>query len=90
MKEIENIDQYLDLACEQKMYNMRITVIPIVFGALGDIPKWLESGLNHLAIGERIVTIQTTAVLKSARIFRRVQETEGDLLSLSLQWKPTS
>ena len=32
-------------------------------------------------------TIQATALLKLARILRRVLETEGDLLSLRLQWK---
>ena len=32
-------------------------------------------------------TTQTTALLRSARILRRVLETWGDLLSLKLQWK---
>ena len=36
-------------------------------------------------IGGRIYTIQTTELFKSARIRRRILETCGDLLSLSLQ-----
>ena len=35
-------------------------------------------------------TIQTTTLLRTARIRRRVLETLGDLLSLKLQWKTIS
>ena len=38
-------------------------------------------------MGCRLETIQTTALLRSARILKRVLETRGDLLSLRLQWK---
>ena len=42
----EKIDKYLDLAREsKKLWNMRVTVIPIVVGALGMVPKNLEKGL---------------------------------------------
>ena len=37
-----------------------------------------------------IETIQTTTLLRTARILRRVLETWGDLLSLQLQWKTIS
>ena len=50
----------------------------------------LVKGLKELEIGERIETIQTTSLLRSARIPRRVLETWGDLLSLQLQWKPSA
>ena len=60
---------------------MKVTVIPIVFGALGTVPK----GLEELEITVRIETIQTTALLRSARILRRVLKTRVDLLSLRLQ-----
>ena len=36
---------------------------------------------------DREETIQTTALLRSATILRRVLETWGELLSFSLQWK---
>ena len=35
----EKRDKYLDLARELKKGNMKVTVIPIVVGALGTIPK---------------------------------------------------
>ena len=54
---------------------MRVKVVPIVIGALGTVPKNLEKSLSELKIKGRIETIQTTALLKSARIIRRVLET---------------
>ena len=75
IKENEKIDKYLDLARElKKQWIMRVTVIPIVVGALGMIQKDLEKKLGKLEIRARIKTIQTKAVLKSARILRRVLE----------------
>ena len=61
--------------------------MPIVTGALGTITKGLLKGLEDLEVGGRVETIQTTALLRMARILRRVQETWGDLLSLKLQGK---
>ena len=69
---------------------MKITIVPIVIGALGTITKGLLIGLEELEVGGRIVTIQTTALQRSARILRRVLETWGDLLSLILQRKTIS
>ena len=59
--------------------------------ALVMIAKSLEKkGLEELEIRGRIVTIQTTALLKLARVLRRVLEICGDLLSPRLQRKTTS
>ena len=63
---------------------MKVTIIPIVIGAFGTITKGLLKGLEDLKVGGRVETIQTTALLKTARILRRVLETWGDLLSLKL------
>ena len=88
LKESEKKDKYLDLARElKKLWNMKVTIVPIVIGALGTITKGLLKGLEDLEIGVRIETIQSTALLRTARIRRRVLETWGDLLSLNLQWK---
>ena len=67
---------------------MKVTIIPIVIGAFGTVTKGLLKGLEDLEVGSRVETIQTTALLKTARILRRVLETWGDLLSLNLHWKP--
>ena len=74
--ESENKDKYLDLARElKKLWNMKVTVIPIVIGAFGTVTKGLVKGLKDLKIRERVETIQTTALWRSARIPRRVLET---------------
>ena len=88
LKECEKKDKYLDLARElKKLWNMQVTIIPIVIGAFGTVTKGLLKGLEDLEIGGRVETIQTTALLITARILKRVLETWGDLLSLRLQWK---
>ena len=86
LKESEKKDKYLDLARElKKLWNMKVTIVPIVISALGTITKGLSKGLEDLEIGGRTETIQTTALLRTARILRRVLKTRGDLLSLKLQ-----
>ena len=54
---------------------MKVTVIPIVFSALGTFPKGLVKGLEKMEIREQVENIQTTALLKYARILRRVLKT---------------
>ena len=54
---------------------MKVTIVPIVIGALGTITKGLLKDLEDLEIGGRVETIQTTAALRTARILRRVLET---------------
>ena len=54
---------------------MKVTVIPIVIGVLGTFPKDLVKGLEELEIGGRTETIKITALLRSARILRRVLKT---------------
>ena len=66
---------------------MKVTIIPIVIDAFGTVTKELLKGLEDLAVGGRVETIQTTGLLKTARILRRVLEAWGDLLSLKLQWE---
>ena len=91
LKECEKRDKYLDLARElKKLWNMKVTIIPIVICAFGTVTKGLLKGLEDLELGGRVETIQTTALLKTARILRRVLETWGDLQSLNLQWKTIS
>ena len=86
IKESKKRDTYLDLTRElRKLWNMKVTVIPIVIGALGTVLKGFERALEELEIGGRIETIQTTALLRSANILRRVLETREDLLKLRLQ-----
>ena len=54
---------------------MKVTIIPIVIGAFGTVTKGSLKGLEDLEIDDRVETIQTTTLLKTARIRRRVLET---------------
>ena len=54
---------------------MKVTVIPVVIGALAMIPKILVKGLEDMEIRGKVESIQTTPLLRSARILRRVFET---------------
>ena len=46
LKESEKKDKYLDLARElkKKLWNMKVTLVPIVIGALGTVTKGLLNG----------------------------------------------
>ena len=66
---------------------MKVTILPIVIGALGTVTKGLLKGLEDLEVGGGVETIQTTALLWTARILSRVLETwilsPGDLRRLA-------
>ena len=76
LKESEKKGKYLDLARElKKLWNMKVRIVPIVIGALGTKIKGLLKSMEDLEVGGREETIQTTALLRTARILRRVLET---------------
>ena len=83
IKEKEKIDKYLEFAREltppkkkqtNKLWNIRVKVIPNVVGALGTVLRNQVKRVKILEIIGRIETPQTTALLRSARILRRVLE----------------
>ena len=69
---------------------MNVTMTPIVIGAFDTVAKGFLKELEDVVVEGRVETIQTTALLRTARILRRVLETWGDLLSLKLHWKTIS
>ena len=76
LKESEKKDKYFYHTRELKrLWNMKVMVIPIVPGALVKVIKGLIQGLEELEIRGRVETIQTTVLLRSCRILRRVRET---------------
>ena len=76
LKECEKKDKYLDLARElKKLWNMKMTIVLIMIGAFGTVTKGLLKGLVDLEVGRQVETIQTTALLRTTRIQRRVLET---------------
>ena len=54
---------------------MRVMVIPLLIGAHGMVRKSFSESLEELEIRGRIETIQTTALLRLARILKRVLQT---------------
>ncbi len=91
LKECEKKDKYPDLARElKKLWNMNVKIIPIVIGAFGTVTKGLQKGLEDLEVGGWVESIQTTTLLRTARMLRRVLETWSDLLSLNHQWNTIS
>ena len=51
LKECEKKDKYLDLARElKKLWNMQVTIIPIVIGAFEPVTKELIKGLEDLKL----------------------------------------
>ena len=57
LKENEKRDKYLDLARElEKLWNIKVTVIPIVIGVLGTVTEGLVQGLENLEIRGRVET----------------------------------
>ena len=85
LKESEKKDKYHDLARQlEKLWNMKVTIIPIMIGAFGTVNKRLLKGGEDMEIRGRVKTIQTTSLLRTVRILRRVLETWGDLLLLKL------
>ena len=66
----------------KKLWNMRVTLITIVAGPIGTVPKDTE---KIKEIKGRIKTIQTAALLKSVRILRKVLEMWEAWIGLQLK-----
>ena len=59
----------------ERMWGMRVMVIPMADGALGTAPKGLDRRLEQFNIRGRINTIQNTIMLRLVSILRRIPET---------------
>ena len=57
---------------KKKLWNMKVTIIPIVIGAFGTVTKGLLKGLEDMEVGGRVEAIQTAALLKTARILSSI------------------
>ncbi len=77
-------EHWCETLAKSRILVMYVTIVPIVIGALGTISKGLLKGLEDLELGGRVETIQMTALLRTARILKRVLETWGDLQNSGL------
>ena len=65
IKESEKIDKYLNFAWKlKKLWNRKVTVIPIVVGALGMLSKDLEKRQGKWRLENELKKIQIMTLLK--------------------------
>ena len=78
-KEQEKIEKYQDLKRETARLwgHRKVSVIPVVVGALVCVTKDAEQHLEKIGIKVRTELIQKTALLGTARILRKVLEISG-------------
>ena len=89
IKGSKKMDKCLNLARQlKKQWNMKVTVIQVVFGTLGTISKCLEKKLEELKIRGRIKTIWTTALLRTARYLEECRKPEEIYCYLDSSEKP--
>ena len=59
LKESEKKDKYLDFARElKKLWNIKLTTVPIVIVSFGTITKGLLKGIEDLEVGGQVETIE--------------------------------
>ena len=86
LKENERKDKYLDLARElKKLWNMNVTVIPIVIGALGH--QRLATGTGRLSNRRASGNHPNCSIIKIGENDKKCPGDWGDLLSLELKWE---
>ena len=69
------IEKYQDLGRElQKIWNVKVKIIPLVVGSLGAIPKQFGNRLKETGITVGTAQVQKTVLLGTARILRKVLE----------------
>jgi hypothetical protein len=72
-KEAENILKYKDLTVEiQRMWNVKIWVIPLIIGVTGTISKSFRKYVSTTPRIHEVKELQKTAILGTAHILRKV------------------
>ena len=83
-KEKDKIEKYQDLGRElQKIWNVKVKIIPLVVGSLGAILKQFGNRLKQIGITAGKTQVQKTVLLGAARILRKVLEIKGYWLLLN-------
>ena len=73
-KELEKVEKYQLLKDEiAKVWRMRkVTVVPVVIGALGAVSVNFKEYMRRIGVKVRLAVIQKTALLGTAKILRKV------------------
>ena len=74
-KEKEKIEKYQDLGREsQKIWNMKVKIIPLVVGSLDAAPKQFGNRLKETGITSEIGQVRKIVLSGTARILSKVLE----------------
>ena len=74
-KKKDKIEKYQELGRElQKIWNVKVKIIPSVVGSLAAIPKQFGNRLKQIGISVGTAKVQKTVLLGTARILRKVLE----------------
>jgi hypothetical protein len=77
-KELEKIDKYQQLKEElQTLWKVRMTVIPVVIGALGAVTERFPGWISLIPGKINAIRLQKAALLGTAKILRRVLKLPG-------------
>ena len=58
----------------QKLWNVKVKIIPLFVGSLGAIPKQFGNRLKQIGITTGTAQVQKTVLLGTGRILRKVLE----------------
>jgi hypothetical protein len=76
-KESEKKLKYKNLSIEnQRMWNMKCFVIPVIIGTTGIVTRGLKKYLETTQGKHSIYSLQKTAVLETSHIIRKVLQSE--------------
>ena len=74
-KEKDKIEKYQDFGRElQKIWNVKMKIIPLVVGSFGAIPKQFGNSFKQIVVTAGTAQVQKTVLLGMARILRKVLE----------------
>ena len=74
-KEKDKIEKYQDFGKElQKIWNVKVKIIPLVVGSLGAILKQFGNRLKQIGITAGTAQVRKTVLLGTARTLRKVPE----------------
>ena len=74
-KEKDKIEKYQDLGRElQKIWNVKVKIIPLVVGSLSAIPEQFGNRLKQIVITAGTAQVQKTVFLGMVRILRKFLE----------------
>ena len=79
MKEEEKLSNYDELKYQlARIWNMKkVTIEPIVIGALGTVTERIDSWIEQIGIDCPVALLQKGSLLGSARIIRKTMDSEG-------------